>query len=138
MKPVTIALTTGDVAVIGKGLEGGEHVIIEGQNQVRPGGRVEPANASGGPAGPGRPSAGQPGGQPDRRGKRGQADAAPAAGVPDGERPSGGSANPGPHSSGPEVRPVGGQAALGVSGDKSRPRGSVTGPTAASQAPAAP
>src|SRR5262245_30360693 len=35
MKPVTVALTTGDVAVIGKGLEGGERVITEGQNQVR-------------------------------------------------------------------------------------------------------
>src|SRR5262249_3071534 len=43
MKPVTIALTTGDVAVIGKGLDGGERVITEGQNQVRPGGRVEPS-----------------------------------------------------------------------------------------------
>ena len=61
MKPVTIAFTTGDVAVIGKGLEGGEQLIVEGQNQVRPGGRVEPATPGGGPPAPGRPN-----GSPDR------------------------------------------------------------------------
>jgi multidrug efflux system membrane fusion protein len=73
MKPVTVALTAGDTAVISKGLEGGEQVIVEGQNQVRPGGRVEPAPPNGGSPGPGgpiRPSSGQP----DRHsGKRGQA-----------------------------------------------------------------
>jgi multidrug efflux system membrane fusion protein len=164
MKPVAIALTTGDTAVIGKGLDGGELVIIEGQNQVRPGGRVEPANPNAGPPGPGRPGSGQPGGQPERRGKRGQADAAPA-GAPDGEHPAAGSASPGPHSSGrgvrpstgqlapspdsergdtrpsagqPDLRPTGGQAVLGASGGQPRPRGPVTGPTAPSQAPAAP
>lgn len=73
MRPVTSALTTGEVAVIGKGLDGGEHVIIEGQNQVRPGGRVEPTGANGeangGPGGPGGPN----GGSADHgRGKRGQ------------------------------------------------------------------
>lgn len=41
MKPVTVALLTGDLAVIEKGLEAGEQVVIEGQNQLRPGGRVE-------------------------------------------------------------------------------------------------
>jgi multidrug efflux system membrane fusion protein len=73
MKPVTVALTTGEVAVIGQGLEGGEHVIIEGQNQVRPGGRVEPTGANGestgGPSGPGGPSAGS---ADHGRGKRGK------------------------------------------------------------------
>jgi len=69
MKPVTIALTTGDIAVIGKGLDGGEQVIIEGQNQVRPGGRVAPAGANGqGP--PGRAPGGERG-----HGKRGDAGA---------------------------------------------------------------
>jgi multidrug efflux system membrane fusion protein len=50
MKPVTVALTSGDLAVVDKGLTPGERVIIEGQNQVRPGGKVEPApqNAGGG------------------------------------------------------------------------------------------
>jgi multidrug efflux system membrane fusion protein len=42
MKPVTVALLTGDLAIIEQGLAGGELVVIEGQNQLRPGGRVEP------------------------------------------------------------------------------------------------
>jgi membrane fusion protein, multidrug efflux system len=42
MKPVTVALLTADLAIIEQGLSGGEHVVIEGQNQLRPGGRVEP------------------------------------------------------------------------------------------------
>lgn len=42
MKPVTVGLITGGHAVIDKGLEGGEQVVTEGQNQLRPGGRVEP------------------------------------------------------------------------------------------------
>jgi multidrug efflux system membrane fusion protein len=117
MKPVTVALTTGEVAVVDKGLEGGEQVIIEGQNQVRPGGQVQPTSPSGGMnGGPnGGPNGGQAGsGAPGSgprdhgRGKRGQ----PA-----------GEAGPG------EGRPTAGQ---------SRPRGPATGPTASTQAPAAP
>ncbi len=42
MTPVTVALLTGDLAIIERGLAGGEAVVIEGQNQLRPGGRVEP------------------------------------------------------------------------------------------------
>ena len=41
LKQVTVGLITGDVAMIETGLEGGEHVVIEGQGQLRPGGRVE-------------------------------------------------------------------------------------------------
>jgi len=162
MKPVSIALTTGDSAVIGKGLEGGERVIVEGQNQVRPGGRVEPAGANGDSHGPGRPGSGQPG-----RGKRGQADAAPAPGPGsgpgvNGEQPAAGSGGSG-RSSAPAVRPSTGQlaprpdverdgpgrgqdaprssvgqAARRAGDGEPRPRGPVTGPTAPSQAPAAP
>jgi multidrug efflux system membrane fusion protein len=79
MKPVTIALATGDVAVVGKGLSGGEQVITEGQNQVRPGGRVEPAPPGGAP---GADAPGQP--ADHRRGKRGSAEAegSPSAGQP--------------------------------------------------------
>src|SRR5262249_38677603 len=47
MKPVTVALITGDVAVIDKGLDGGEQVGIEGQNQLRPGGQDEPVKPGG-------------------------------------------------------------------------------------------
>jgi hypothetical protein len=53
MKPVTVALTTGETAVIDKGLEGGEQVVIEGQNQLRPGGKVEPLKPGGGGDGKG-------------------------------------------------------------------------------------
>lgn len=38
---VQVGLITGEVAMIDKGLEGGESVVIEGQGQLRPGGRVE-------------------------------------------------------------------------------------------------
>src|SRR5262245_58691172 len=110
MKPVTVALTTGDVALIGKGLDGGESVIVEGQNQVRPGGRVEPAHPGGGgsPPGPGRP-----GGGSDRRGKRGPGDApAPAEGG-NAAPPASGSGSAGPRGGGRPVRPSTGQLAPG-------------------------
>ena len=144
MAPVTVALTTGEVAVISKGLEGGERVIIEGQNQVRPGGRVEPSN----PAAPGAGSAEAPptgagsgAANPGQRGrgKRGKpaADGAPD-GAPDtttGTAPStGGSAGTAAGAQGaaaaqPQVSPAAG---------RSRPRDPATGPTASTQAPAAP
>ena len=110
MKPVTVALTSGEVAVVDRGLEGGEQVIIEGQNQVRPGGQVQPTGPSGGPSGGPNAGSGAPGSGPrdHGRGKRGQ---------------PGGEAGPG------EGRPTTGQ---------SRPRGPATGPTASTQAPAAP
>ena len=88
MKPVNVALTTGEQAVVDKGLEGGEQVIIEGQNQVRPGGRVEPTNGKAG-AGGGAPGQGGGAGSGSGRakgagrGKRGGSDgsagAAPAS-----------------------------------------------------------
>jgi len=53
MKPVTVALIAGETAVIDKGLEGGEQVVIEGQNQLRPGGKVEPVKPGGGRDGKG-------------------------------------------------------------------------------------
>jgi multidrug efflux system membrane fusion protein len=43
MKPVTVGLLTADQAIIEQGLAGGEQIVIEGQNQLRPGGRVETA-----------------------------------------------------------------------------------------------
>jgi multidrug efflux system membrane fusion protein len=46
LKPVTIGLTTAGKTVIEKGLTGGEQVIVEGQNQLRPGGKVEPVAPS--------------------------------------------------------------------------------------------
>jgi len=111
MKPVTVALTTGDVVVIGKGLEGGEQVIIEGQNQVRPGGRVAPGGANGpggGSAAPGRGPGGDRG--HGKRGEGGAGDAQPGAAA---QRP-----------------PVTGKP-------EASPRGPAAGPTASNQ-PAAP
>ncbi|HEU0031207.1 MAG TPA: efflux RND transporter periplasmic adaptor subunit [Kofleriaceae bacterium] len=59
MKQVQVSLLTGDVAVIASGLDGGEQVVVEGANQLRPGGRVEPitpgadrGKATGSAAGP--------------------------------------------------------------------------------------
>lgn len=42
LKPVTVGLITASKAVVEKGLVGGERVVVEGQNQLRPGGKVEP------------------------------------------------------------------------------------------------
>jgi multidrug efflux system membrane fusion protein len=41
MRPVTIDLVAADRAVIGKGLAVGDQVVVEGANQLRPGGKVE-------------------------------------------------------------------------------------------------
>jgi multidrug efflux system membrane fusion protein len=143
MTPVTIALTTGDIAVIGKGLAGGEQVIIEGQNQLRPGGRVEPSP----PGGAQSPGAQPPGGgdaPADRqRGRRGPGDADRAPAAPGSGEPRGGGAGgpapaPGPH-------PVTGQAGAipDARGDArpappARTRGPSAVPTASNQPAAAP
>jgi membrane fusion protein, multidrug efflux system len=131
MKPVTVSLTTGDVAVISKGLDGGEHVIIEGQNQVRPGGRVEPAPQGGAAPGPGAGSGSGSG----RRGKRGDAnaDGATPPAAPTGEAPANGSGAMAPS------RAPGGHAVTGQREPSERPasgqspRGPAAGPTASLQ-----
>jgi multidrug efflux system membrane fusion protein len=43
LRPVQVDLTTEDVAVIAKGVQAGEQVVVEGQSQLRPGGKVAPA-----------------------------------------------------------------------------------------------
>ena len=40
MRNVTVALTTGDLAVIDKGVDEGDQVVVEGQDQLRPGSHV--------------------------------------------------------------------------------------------------
>jgi multidrug efflux system membrane fusion protein len=131
MKPVTIALTTGDIAVIGKGLDGGEQVIIEGQNQVRPGGRVAPSGANGPGGAPGAPGRGP--GSDRGRGKRGEANAdevqAPDAAPPAGGRPGGAHGAAAPAGAAAQRPPVTGKA--------ESPRGPAAGPTASNR-PAAP
>jgi multidrug efflux system membrane fusion protein len=49
MKPVVVALVTDDQAIIAKGLDGGERVVVEGQNQLRPGSRVDTGEHGAGP-----------------------------------------------------------------------------------------
>jgi membrane fusion protein, multidrug efflux system len=39
-KPVQVKLTTADLAILGGGVEAGQQVILEGQNQLRPGAKV--------------------------------------------------------------------------------------------------
>jgi multidrug efflux system membrane fusion protein len=75
MKPVTVGLITGGRAVIEKGLEGGEKVVTEGQNQLRPGGKVEPVKPND------KKIEGKPGEQKPGRGeKQGEASEAPRSG----------------------------------------------------------
>jgi membrane fusion protein, multidrug efflux system len=47
-RPVEIALTVGDLAVVGKGLTPGEGVVVEGQNQLRPGSQLQTREGGGG------------------------------------------------------------------------------------------
>lgn len=55
VQPVTIERTEGDLAIVGKGLEPGQQVVVDGIFQLRPGARVAPK-----PAGSGAPNAGRP------------------------------------------------------------------------------
>jgi len=41
-RPVEVELTQGEVAIISKGLSGGERVVVDGQFQLRPGSKVVP------------------------------------------------------------------------------------------------
>ncbi len=83
MRPVTVEAIQGETAIISKGLQPGEQVVVEGQAQLRPGAKVAPKPApsgSGGPSGqneaprapggpeapaaPGAPAGPGPGGRP--------------------------------------------------------------------------
>jgi multidrug efflux system membrane fusion protein len=59
-RPVEVDLTQGDVSVIAKGLSPGELVVVDGQNQLRPGSKVAPRlPGPGGPPAPKAPEVGQ-------------------------------------------------------------------------------
>jgi multidrug efflux system membrane fusion protein len=75
VRPVEVLSTQGDEAVISKGLQPGERVVSDGQNQLRPGAKIQPrtpamsasasapaADSAGAPArgGHGKPDAGAP------------------------------------------------------------------------------
>jgi multidrug efflux system membrane fusion protein len=57
-RPVEVAASAGDLSVIGKGLEEGEKVVVDGQNQLRPGSKVAARDAAPrpAPAAPGAPA----------------------------------------------------------------------------------
>jgi multidrug efflux system membrane fusion protein len=75
-RPIEVASIQGDQAIIAKGLEAGEEVVADGQNQLRPGVKVAP-RASEGAAGSATPSASA---------------APPGSGAPRGHGPRGGAA----------------------------------------------
>jgi multidrug efflux system membrane fusion protein len=58
-KNVQVDSIQGDLAIIAKGLQPGERIVIEGQNQLRPGGKVNPRplGPAGAPAAPAREAA---------------------------------------------------------------------------------
>ena len=70
VRPVEVALTQGDTAILSSGLEPNEQVVVDGQNQLRPGVKVEARE-------PGRPSsAGKGNGSNGRSGEGASASAA--------------------------------------------------------------
>jgi membrane fusion protein, multidrug efflux system len=66
LRPVTVDLLEGDQALIGKGLTDGESVVIEGQNQLRPGSKIVARTSDSGGGGAGAAGAG--GGKRGRKG----------------------------------------------------------------------
>jgi multidrug efflux system membrane fusion protein len=57
-RPVELAATSGDLAVVGRGLAEGDQVVVDGQNQLRPGSKVVVRDAAA--RGGGAPPAGGP------------------------------------------------------------------------------
>jgi membrane fusion protein, multidrug efflux system len=47
LRPVEVERSTGPESVIGKGLNGGEKVVVDGQSRLAPGAAVEIQQASG-------------------------------------------------------------------------------------------
>jgi multidrug efflux system membrane fusion protein len=59
LRPVEVDSTQGETSIIGKGLESGERVVVDGQNQLRPGAKIAAKPFSGAAAGS---ASGRPGG----------------------------------------------------------------------------
>ncbi|HUL58848.1 MAG TPA: efflux RND transporter periplasmic adaptor subunit [Anaeromyxobacteraceae bacterium] len=64
MRPISIAITQGDLALVAKGVDAGERVVVEGQSQLRPGAKVAPRAAGGGAPPAGVPAAALPAAAP--------------------------------------------------------------------------
>ena len=61
LRPIETSQTVDQLAIVSKGLSPGDRVVVEGQNQLRPGANVAPRPVgSGGPSGAPAPSAQQP------------------------------------------------------------------------------
>ena len=58
-RPVELAATAGDVAVVARGLAEGDQVVFDGQNQLRPGSRVVAREAGKAPSAQGGPAPGR-------------------------------------------------------------------------------
>jgi multidrug efflux system membrane fusion protein len=54
MRPVTLAFTEGNFSSITEGVSPGDTVVVDGQDKLQPGSRVEIRAGGGGPGGPGR------------------------------------------------------------------------------------
>lgn len=52
LRPVMVETTQGDVAIVAKGVAEGERIVVDGQNQLRPGAKVAPRPATGGAPSP--------------------------------------------------------------------------------------
>jgi multidrug efflux system membrane fusion protein len=61
VRPVTVALTQRNLAVIASGIASGEQVVIDGQDKLQSGSHIEPHAANSAPAGNNAPSSGTPG-----------------------------------------------------------------------------
>jgi multidrug efflux system membrane fusion protein len=59
VRPIDVESTEGDIAIVAKGLSAGEDVVTDGQNQLRPGAKIQPrpTSSGAGPAGSGAPGA---------------------------------------------------------------------------------
>ncbi|MBZ5552067.1 MAG: MdtA/MuxA family multidrug efflux RND transporter periplasmic adaptor subunit [Acidobacteriia bacterium] len=71
IRPVTIALTSGSYVGINEGLRPGESVVVDGQDKLQDGSKIDARTPTGGTAGAGGPGGGQRGGQGGRGGARG-------------------------------------------------------------------
>lgn len=68
MKPVTVALMQGELAMLSDGVVAGDAVVVDGQAQLRPGGKVAP-RGSGAPASSARPPRADEAGSPAGSGR---------------------------------------------------------------------
>jgi multidrug efflux system membrane fusion protein len=96
VRPVTVATTQGDVALLAKGVAEGEQVVVDGQNQLRPGAKVAPRTAGAPAAGTSSVTSegGARAGQPARGAPAGPADGGGARSDPPGAGRDGGGGGP--------------------------------------------